>query len=162
MEDLSKIFMDRRERIKYLQIQNSRKILLNRMSGNLDEITLDDFISLESTKELQRKTFILMEKFERIGRDEILPLQISYEEVVKENSDILERNREQKVVFYHRQAMSIGAIEISIDSILKNLDFFIAESEMGNCGCRVLFVDKSMRFGLCLWKGEYNMTLYKW
>ena len=52
---------DRRERIQNLQIKNRRKLLCEKINMHLDDIKLDDFISLNDTKKLQEIVFSIME-----------------------------------------------------------------------------------------------------
>lgn len=54
--------MDRKERIKYLQMINRRRLLLEEMQKHINEIELDDFISLDKTKELQTEVYKIMDR----------------------------------------------------------------------------------------------------
>lgn len=47
--------MDRKERIKVLQIENSRRLLCKDMQEYIEEINVDNFISPESTAKLTEK-----------------------------------------------------------------------------------------------------------
>jgi hypothetical protein len=132
------------------------------MQRCLSEIVVSDFISLEDSRILQSKVFGLMENMDKERKSLTIPLDSSCQEIFNENMDIFEKHMNQKIVFFHRQAMDIGAIEINTCSVMDNMDYIISESEMYRYGCRILLVNKDIKYGFCLWRGEYEYRLYKW
>jgi hypothetical protein len=80
--------MDRNEKIKNLQIRNSRRLLLEKMQRCLSEIVVSDFISLEDSRILQSKVFGLMENMDKERKSLTIPLDSSCQEIFNENMDI--------------------------------------------------------------------------
>lgn len=154
--------MDRKEKIKNLQIRNSRRLFCEKMKQYIEEITIDDFISMDDTIQLQNKILWRMDEMDKKEKSLKEPINASYASLFKMNCDIFSKYNDAKVIFFHRQAIDIGAIEISVSSIMKNIDYIILTSEMYEYGCSIFLVSQDMRFGLCLWKSEYNFTIYKW
>lgn len=153
---------DRKERIMNLQIKNSRKLLYEKINMRLDDIKLDDFISLNDTKILQEKVFSIMADMDTKNEFLISPLNVSYEKILEDNKQYFEQKAGDKIVFFHHDALDIGAIELNVRTVLKNISYIVAESEMGVRGCRILLVSRDVKYGLCLWRGEYEIKLYKW
>lgn len=153
---------DRKERIRNLQIKNSRKLLYKKLNTVLDDIKLDDFISLNDTKKLQEKVFSIMAEMDAKNEFLIAPLDVSYEKILKDIKQYFEQKAGDKIVFFHHDALDIGAIELNIRTVLNNISYIVSESEMGVRGCRILLVSKDVKYGLCLWRGEYEIKLYKW
>lgn len=154
--------MDRKERIKYLQMINRRRLLLREMQKHINEIELDDFLSLDKTKELQTEVYIIMDKLESTKSSVIRPLDTNYVDWYIDNIHSFSKYRDVKIVFFHEQAMDIGAVEIQINVVLNNINYIVSESEIAENGCRIILVSKNLQFGLCLWKSEYDFQLYKW
>lgn len=154
--------MDRKERIKYLQMMNRRRLLLEEMQRHINEIELDDFISLDKTKELQTEVYKIMDKLESTKSSEIRPLDTNYVDWYIDNIHIFSNYRDEKIFFFHQQAMDIGAVEIQINVVLNNINYVVSESEIAENGCRILLVNRDLKYGLCLWKSEYDFQLHKW
>lgn len=153
---------DRKERQLNLQIKNSRKLLYKKINTFLDDIKLDDFISLNDTKILQGKVFSVMADMDAKNDFLRAPLDVSYEKILEDNKQFFEQKAEDKIVFFHHDALDIGAIELNFRTVLNNISYIVTESEMGVRGCRILLVSKDVKYGLCLWRGEYEIKLYKW
>lgn len=154
--------MDRKERIKYLQIMNRRRLLLEEMQRHINEIELDDFISLDKTKELQTEVYKIMDKIESTKSSVIRPLETNYVDWYIDNIHSFSNYRDEKIVYFHQQSMDIGALEIQINVVLNNINYVVSESEIAENGCRILLVNRDLKFGLCLWRSEYDFQLYKW
>lgn len=154
--------MEKKERIKKLQMLNRRRLLLGEMQRHIKGIDIDDFMSLEKTNELQMKTFEIMERLDATNSSIIKPLNTIFRDLFIENAQSLSEYREEKLAFFHKQSMSIGAIEIDVNTVLYNINYIISESELYTNGCRIFLVNRDERFGLCLWKGEYDIRIYKW
>lgn len=154
--------MDRKERIKYLQMMNRRRLMLGEMQKHINEIVLDDFLSLDKTKELQTEVYKIMDQLESTKSSVIKPLDTNYVDWYIDNIHIFSNYRDEKIVFFHQQSMDIGAVEIQINVILNNINYVVSASEMAENGCRIILVSKDLKFGLCLWKSEYDFQLYKW
>lgn len=155
--------MDRKERIKVLQIENSRRLLCKDMQEYIEEINVDNFISPESTAKLTEKILKHMEYMDERKLSVKKPLDYSFEKLFKENMDILLKNSEQDIIFFHYLSHKIGALEIKVSSMIKNIDYILSISEMNKrTACDVFAVSKDMRVGLCIWKTEYELLLYKW
>ena len=153
---------DRKERIQNLQIKNRRKLLCEKINMHLDDIKLDDFISLYDTKKLQEIVFSIMEDMDAKNEFLISSLDVSYGKILEDNKQYFEQKDGDKIVFFHHDALEIGAIELNIRTVLNNISYIVSESEMGIRGCRILLVSKDVKYGLCLWRGEYEIKLYKW
>lgn len=156
------MIIDRRERIMNLQIRNSRKLLYHKIKTHLDGIQMDDFISLHDTKMLQEKVFSIMENLDEKNDFLIFPLNVSYREILEENKTCLAKKVMEKIVFFHHDALDIGAIELDVRTVLDNISYTVSESEMGVRGRRILLVSRDAKYGLCLWRGEYEIKLYIW
>ena len=114
--------MERKERIKYLQMMNRRRLLLGEMQKYINEIELDDFLSLDKTKELQSEVYKIMDKLESTKSSVIKPLDTNYVDWYINNIHIFSNYRDEKIVFFHRQSMDIGAVEIQINVVLNNIN----------------------------------------
>lgn len=155
--------MDRKERIKVLQIENSRRLLCKDMKEYIEEVNVDNFVSLENTVELTKKILKHMEYMDKRKLSVKKPLDYSYEKLFKENLNILLKNPEHDIVFFHYLSSEIGALEIKVSLMIKNIDYFLSISEMNSkWGCDIFAVSKDMRFGLGIWRTEYEFILYKW
>lgn len=154
--------MDRKERIKILQIENNRRLLCKDMKEYIEGINVDNFVSLENTVELTEKILKRMEYMDERKLSVKKPLDYSFEKLFKENMDTLLKKSQQNIVFFHYLSSEIGAIEIKISSMIKNIDYILSISEMNKWACDVFAVSKDMRFGLCIWRTEYEFILYKW
>lgn len=154
--------MDRKERIKTLMIENNRKLLYQKMQVYVNDITLDSFISLNETKKLQEDVFSIMSDMDEKKECLIIPLDISYYEILDSNKENWRIKTENNIVFFHRDALDIGAIELNIRTVFDNIKYIVSESEMGDYGCRILLVSRDLKYGMCLWRGEHDMKLYKW
>lgn len=154
--------MEKKEKIKHLQIKNHRRILCEKMKQHIEEIEIDDFISIDRTIQLQNEILQYLDEMDK--RESSLKESISnfYVDVFKRHCDIFSDKYNQKVVFFHSQAVEIGAVNISVESVMKNMDYILSISEMHEQGCSVFVVSSDMKFGLCLWKDEYDFTIYKW
>lgn len=91
--------MDRKERIKVLQIENSRRLLCKDMQEYIEEINVDNFILPESTAKLTEKILKHMEYMDERKLSVKKPLDYSFEKLFKENMDILLKNSEQDIIF---------------------------------------------------------------
>ncbi len=154
--------MDRKERIKYLQIMNRRRLLLGEIQRQINEIEMDDFISLDKTKELQMEVHKIMEIQNSTKKSIIKPLDTNYVDWYINNIHCFSNYKDEKIVFFHRQAMDIGAVEINVNVIINNINYIVSEAEIGKKGNRIFLVDRELKFGLCLWRSEYDFQLYKW
>lgn len=155
--------MDRKERIKVLQIENRRRLLCKDMQEYIEEISVDNFVSLENTVELTEKILKHMEYMNERKLSVKKPWDYSYEKLFKENMDILLKNSEQNIIFFHYLSHKIGAIEIKVSSMIKNIDYILSLSDMKKPTCCDVFaVSKDMSVGLCIWRAEYELLLYKW
>ena len=154
--------MERKERIKYLQMMSRRKLLLREMQKHINEVELDDFLSLDKTKELQTEVYKIMDQLESTKSSVIGPLDTNYADWYIDNIHYFSKYRDEKIVFFHEQAMDIGAVEVNFNAVLNNINYIVSASEMAENGCRIFLVKKDLKFGLCLWKSEYDFQLYKW
>lgn len=122
--------MDRKERIKYLQMMNRRRLMLGEMQKYINEIVLDDFLSLDKTKELQTEVYKIMDQLESTKSSVIKLLDTNYVDWYIDNIYIFSNYRDEKIVFFHQQSMDIGAVEIQINVILNNINYVVSASEM--------------------------------
>lgn len=155
--------MERKERIKKLQQRNLRKLLYQEMCIVFKNLEINDFITLDETIDLQNKIITLMDNMDSDKVSMKTPIgESTHQDLLKVNLDVLHNHHKDKLIFYHMKSMEIGAIEINVGEAIDNIDYLLSVSEMCERGCSIFLVEKEMKFGLCLWVSEYDITVYKW
>lgn len=159
--------MNRKERIEELQRKNRIKILYEEMKKEITDLQIKDFIPYDERVQLVRKTYKLMDEMnENQTNVRYMLKEMPYEQLIKENIKTINKLQNQKiVVFYERtkETKEGVAISLSVTQVINNIDFIISFSSIANRGCSIFFLDRNMKFGLALWKTEYEeLMLYRW
>lgn len=153
--------MDRAEKIEKLKIKSKRKKLYQAINESIKNISIN-FIEIEDTIKLRDEIIAYMEMMDTECSSLIFSSDISCVDIYKSNLDVFSNLREEDIVFFHNEFLNLGAIELNLGVLIDNIDYMLCISDLFKGGCGMFLVDKNMEFGLCLWKTEYDIRLYKW
>lgn len=129
-------------------------------NSNGIEISLEDFYDLQGTLLLQENIISRLDEFDIEKKYLVCANNESIKEFMKH---ISERICEQmSYVFFEANATKIGAIKLSGDTILNNIDYVISNSELLHGGCSIFICSCGLENGICLWRGEYDIRIYLW
>ncbi|MDD6487777.1 MAG: hypothetical protein PUF61_12630 [Spirochaetales bacterium] len=149
--------MDRTKLIE-AQIRNTRLRFCKKWCDNGIEISIDDFLDPKIIGEAY--VFSLIDTFNTQKKGIVCPLNSGLEEFKEQiNKNI---HKDMEYLFFEEKSSEIGAIKISGNVILNNIDFVIKESGLYHGWNDIFICSSDLKKGVCLWRSEYDTRIYVW
>lgn len=150
--------MDRTKLIEEAQIRNKRIRLCKKWCAYGIEISIDDFLDPKIIG--LGYVFPLLDNFDAQEKCIVCPINCGLGDFIEQvNKNI---SKDMEYLFFEEQSSEIGAIKISGNIILNNIDFIIKTSPYFNNGNNICIFSADLKKGVCLWRSEYDTRIYVW
>lgn len=154
------MIIEQSNKIKALRIINERKKIVKEISNYIEKITLDSFISIENTIDLSGNAYKYIDTIEnKIMLDKenkgIVEKINCYKEKFEDISDA-------EGVLLHYYDRNVGALILTVKEFWHNIDNLLKFIKFYDGYRDLIFVEKNLKFGICIERFEYNNQLVIW
>lgn len=145
---------------EFLKQRLKQKALENEVNKVIEGFNSSYFLSIEETNELSNKIYIKIDKT-LFQKEIIKDIDFNIKTLLLIKRQFINIWNQEGILFHFYDRES-GAIKISFNNLFNNLEFFIKFIKF-DIGYRdFLFVDKELKFGVCIEKFEYFNKLIIW
>lgn len=152
--------LDRNKRMAELKMKSQRKNICSNLIEIIDDLNIDAFISIDETIEISNRVYDTIDYLDcnkKIDKD----LQICISEILNLKKEYYKYSDDYAVLF-HADDRECGAFMIKVSDFFDHLAYILDFTSFSK-GCRdLIYVDKKLRFGICVERYEYFNVLAKW
>lgn len=154
--------MNKKTKIIELRSRNTKKRICREMS-NMFHINMNSFLSIDNTLKLQKTIMSIIYEMDLKKSAIKIPKSIqSCHKYIKNNINLLSSKEDKNIIFFHHDSVLSGGIILNIKDVICCIDYLIENSELRDQEICFFLVDEYAEYGFCLWRGEYDATVYVW
>lgn len=124
------------------------------------EITIEDFYDLQTTLQLQDDIIAKLDELDTQKKYILCDYNEGTKDFINHASEVICQS--MNYTFFEANATKVGAINLSGNIILNNIEYIISKSELFYGGCSIFICSSDLDNGVCLWRGEYDSRVYFW
>jgi len=151
---------NRRDRIEELKIKSKRRNICSELTGIIDNIEINSFISIKDTIEISKRIYEKMDALssqEKINKD----IKTNLAVIAELKSEYAIYSNECAVLF-HSEDRECGAIKVKVEDFFNHLVDIFELTSFAKGHRDLIFVHENLKFGICIERYEYFNKLVVW